>query len=321
MAKKKASHSVRVTTEGKRSRLPGGKGARACGLRVVKRPSARPYVGNRHLIIPDTQCKPGVRLEHLLWLGDYIADKQFETVIHLGDHWDMASLSSYDKGTKKAEGKHYPDDIAAGNLGMDLLWRATQELNDKRRKQRKTGQRLYNPRKVFNIGNHEERIARHVNYNPELTGKLGYQDFNLQAHGWEVYDFLHIAKVDGVAYAHYFPNPNSGKPHGGAPLLRLKNIGFSFTMGHQQGKAAADRYLQDGTAQRALIVGSYYLHDEDYKGAQGNHHWRGVCVAHEVENGNYDLMEVSIKFLEKRYKRRHPDADHSPIIYRPQVRE
>ena len=48
-------------------------------LRVLKRVSEVPYVGNRHLIIPDTQCKPGVPLNHLLWLGDYIADKQFET--------------------------------------------------------------------------------------------------------------------------------------------------------------------------------------------------------------------------------------------------
>jgi hypothetical protein len=280
-----------------------------------------PYVGNRHLIIPDTQCKPGVPLNHLLWLGDYIADKQFETIIMLGDWWDMSSLSSYDKGTKKAEGKRYGDDIAAGKLGMDLLHQPIDELNAQRRKQRKTGRRLYKPRKVFLLGNHEERIMRHVNYNPELAGKLGYHDLELERHGWEVHGFLHLAEVDGIAYTHYFPNAMTGKPLGGAPLLRLKQMGFSGTMGHQQGKDSAQRYLANGTSQRLLIAGSFYMHDEDYKGPQGNHHWRGVLVKHEVADGNYDMMEVSLAFLQKRYYHRHPHASREPIVYRAKVQD
>jgi hypothetical protein len=253
-----------------------------------------------------------VPLNHLLWLGDYIADKRPEVIVHLGDHYDMESLSHYDKGTKRAEGRRYAADIAAGNFGMNLLLRPVDEMNARLRRNK---EKLYKPRKVFCIGNHEERIMRHVNANPNLAGKIGYQDFNLLQHGWEVHDFLHVAKIDGVSYAHYFPNPNTGKPWGGAALLRLLKIGFSFTMGHQQGKNQGERYLQDGTAQRALIVGSYYLHDEDYKGPQGNHHWRGVILKHEVLNGNYDLLEVSMNYLERRYKGKYPLRDHSPIVY------
>src|SRR6185503_15154422 len=121
----------------------------------------------------------------------------------------------------------------------------------------------------------------------------------------EVHDFLQLAEIDGIAYAHYFPNPNTGKPLGGAPLLRLKQLGFSGTMGHQQGKANAERWLANGTAQRLLIAGSFYLHDEDYKGPQGNYHWRGVLVKHEVANGNYDMMEVSLGYLQKRFYHRY----------------
>lgn len=275
-------------------------------------------LGAKHLIIPDTQCKPGVPLEHLLWAGDYIVDKKPDVIVHLGDHWDMQSLSHYDRGTKAAEGRRYPGDIAAGNMGMDLLMRPIYEYNER---QRETARRdhkrpvLYSPRLIFCIGNHEERIMRHVNAHPNLAGKLGYHDFNLKEHGWEVHDFLHIAEVDGINYAHYFPNPNTGKPWGGAPLLRLKNIGFSFTMGHQQGKNSAERYLQDGEAQRALICGSFYQHDEDYKGPQGNYHWRGLVVKNEVMDGNYDLMEVSLSYLRKRYLDKYPDREHGRIVY------
>jgi len=66
---------------------------------------------SEHFIIPDTQTRPGLTYEHLTAAGNYMVAKQPDVVIHLGDHWDMHSLSSYDKGTKKAEGARYQNDI------------------------------------------------------------------------------------------------------------------------------------------------------------------------------------------------------------------
>jgi hypothetical protein len=54
--------------------------------------------------------------------------------------------------------------------------------------------------------------------------------------------------------------------------------------------------------QHGLVAGSFYIHDEDYKGPQGNEHWRGIIVKHEVENGTYDPMFVSLNYLCKRYE-------------------
>ncbi|MDG2088118.1 MAG: hypothetical protein P8J68_05185, partial [Arenicellaceae bacterium] len=82
----------------------------------------------------------------------------------------------------------------------------------------------------------------------------------------------------------------TGKPYGGMMETRIKNIGFSFTQGHQQTRKVGERELADGTIQRGLVVGACYLHNEAYKGPQGNSHWRGLIVKHEVHNGNYDLM-------------------------------
>jgi hypothetical protein len=181
----------------------------------------------------------------------------------------------------------------------------------------RVGIRPWNPRLVFCIGNHEQRIMRHVNANPELRRTLGYGSFNLVEHGWEVHDFLHPVKIDGVSYQHYVPNPNTGRPWGGMAEPRLAKIGFSFVAGHEQGKKSGERYLQNNTVQRALIVGSYYLHDEEYKGPQGNHHWRGVCMLHEVARGNFDLMEVSLDYLRKRYHLKRPTASKEPVKYVP----
>jgi hypothetical protein len=58
-----------------------------------------------HLIIPDTQVRPGVPTDHLKWIGQYAVEKRFDVLMHLGDHWDMSSLSSYDRGKGQMEGR------------------------------------------------------------------------------------------------------------------------------------------------------------------------------------------------------------------------
>lgn len=253
---------------------------------------------SEHFIIPDTQCKKGVPLNHLTAAGNYMVDKKPDTVIHLADHWDMPSLSSYDKGTAKAEGKTYQDDIDAGLEGMEALLKPLWDYNAMRTRQK---MKQYKPRMVFTTGNHEERIMRHVNANPELRGKCSYDDFKLKELGWEAYDFLEMVEIDGVTYSHFFANPNTGRPWGGMARSRLNNIGMSFTMGHQQGKDLAEKHLANGKVLRALICGSFYQHNEEYKGYQGNSHFRGCLYKHEVRDGNYCLMELSIEYLMEKW--------------------
>ena len=248
---------------------------------------------NTHLIIPDTQIKEGVPTEHLRWIGEYIADRQPDTVIHLGDHWDMPSLSSYDKGTKRIEGRRYEQDINVGNEAFKLLTAPTRAANARKRVP-------YSPRWVFLLGNHEERIARATNESAILDGLMSYND--LDTSGWEVHDFLKPVWIDGVAYAHYFYNPMSGRPYSGNNIeLRLKNIGHSFTMGHQQTLGYAMRPVGD-RMQHGLVAGACYLHDEEYKGPQGNSHWRGIIMKHQVKDGSYNVMFVDLNYLCNRFE-------------------
>jgi len=202
----------------------------------------------------------------------------------------MQSLSEYDRGKLAAEGADYQADIDSGNEAIDVLMRPLRKV------------RGYKPRKVFLIGNHEERILRHINANPIFRNKIGYKDFNLKAHGWQVYQYQVPVEIDGVTYAHFFYNPNTGKPYGGRAENMLANIGYTFTMGHQQGKKIGERALGNGKTQRALVVGSFYQHDEKYKGPQANHHWRGCILKHEVKNGDYCLLELSLNYLMREWK-------------------
>lgn len=202
----------------------------------------------------------------------------------------MPSLSSYDKNSRAIEGKTIEEDFEAGRKAMQLFMAPLIKYNKSHRKK-------YNPRKVFLIGNHEERIARHVNANPNLFGTISYNNFNLRLFGWEVFDYLEVVEINGVSYSHYFYNPNTGKPWTGTADRMLNNVGFSFTMGHQQGRKEAEKHLANGRTIRGLIVGSFYQHEEDYKGPQANNHWRGCIYKTEVHNGDYCLVELSLKYL------------------------
>ena len=177
---------------------------------------------------------------------------------------------------------------------MEALLKPIWEYNNRKKKNK---EKLYKPRMIFTTGNHEHRIARTLETEPRLDGMIGLHNLELDKFGWEVYPFLQPVNVDGIWYAHYFYNPMTGKPYGGKCTTRLNNVGFSFTMGHQQGKDEAEKWLANGKTIRGLVVGSFYQHDEDYKGPQGNAHWRGCIYKHEVKDGNYCLMELSLNYL------------------------
>ena len=250
--------------------------------------------GRIHVVIGDTQAKPGVPTAHLGWIGRYIVDQFSGTdlaIVHLGDHWDMPSLSSYDVGKKAIEGRRYSADIEAGNAALRLLSDPITAEMDRVK---------WRPERHLLLGNHEDRITRACNDVAHLDGKLSLDDLDLC--GWTKHAFLETLILDGVSYSHYFYHPNTGRPYSGENLYpRLKTIGRSFTMGHQQGLQYVLRPVGD-TRHHGLVLGSSYLHDEDYLGPQGTAYWRGIVVCHQVENGQYDPMFVSLDYLCRRYE-------------------
>ena len=255
-----------------------------------------------HLVIPDTQVKPAVPTDHLQWIGQYIVDRlsgqSNVRLIHLGDHADMPSLSSYDKGKKAMEGRRVIADLEAANDGFAILNAPLYEYNNKRKLFK---ERQWWPDRHILLGNHEDRITRATEDDAQLDGLLSLDSLEYADHGWTVHPFLKPVFLDGVGYSHYWANPMSGRPYGGVALTRLKTIGHSFTMGHQQTLDYAQRPVA-GRLQHGLIAGACYLHDEQYKGYQGNAHWRGIVVCHEVRDGSYDAMFVRLDYLARRYE-------------------
>lgn len=251
----------------------------------------------RILVIPDCQIKPGVPTEHLDWAGKAICDYRPDVVVNIGDFADMPSLSTHDKvGSKYFEGKRYKDDIKVAKEGMVKLLKPLRELQ---KSQKDSKHKIYKPRMVLTLGNHENRINRAVDNNPMLDGVIGVSDLGYEK-DWEVHPFLHPVFINGVGFCHYFPVGIMGRPASSANVL-VNKLHQSCIAGHQQGKQVAYGKRADGTPICGIIAGSYYLHNEDYMDTMTNAHWRGLVILNEVENGSFDEMFLSMNYLKKKY--------------------
>jgi hypothetical protein len=251
----------------------------------------------RIMAIPDTQCKPGTPTAHLGWAGEYAVDTRPDVIVFIGDHWDMPSLSSYDKGKKSFEGRRYTHDIVAGNDAMDEFMSPITREQDRLKRNK---ERLWKPRMVFCLGNHEYRITRATEDSAELDGLISYDHFNLADYGFEVYPFLQVVEIEGVLFSHYFTSGVMGRPVSSARLMLQKKM-MSCFMGHVQDRDVAFARKGDGNSVTGIFGGIYYMHDEDYLNAQTNGSWTGIWMLNDVRNGSFDEMPVSLNYLGKRY--------------------
>lgn len=249
------------------------------------------------MVIPDCQVKPGNSIEHLRWAGLYAADKKPDVIVNIGDFWDMPSLSSYDVGKKSFEGRRYQKDIEAGNAAMDVFMQPILDEQERLRRNKKT---IWKPRLVFTLGNHEHRIERAVNDDPKLEGLLSYNDFNLTDHDWEVYGFLQPVVIEGIVFSHYFTSGVMGRPVTNAKLL-LQKKHMSCIQGHVQEWDIHHERRADGQPMTAIFAGIFYDHDEEYLTPQTNGSWSGIWMLHEVNDGSFDHMMVSLNYLRKKY--------------------
>ena len=249
----------------------------------------------RHAFIPDTQITAISDTTHITAAANYLHEKRPDKIIIIGDWWDMASLSSYDKpGAKGWEDKNYKADIESGREAMDMFLRTV-----------KGKQRKWKPEVFFCYGNHEERILRAAE-DPAMRkfDSTLVDDYFGLVHDYTLpivsAGFLDIMTIDGILYSHYFVNPDSlyGNPLGGTVKNRLHKLGHSFSMGHQQTYMTGEVFTATGVRRRGLVAGRFYQEALDYLGPQKSQQsWSGIIIKNEVQNGDYDMCEVSMRYL------------------------
>lgn len=246
----------------------------------------------RHLVIPDVQARPGVPLDHLPWIGKAAAEYRPHTIVCLGDFPDFASLNSHaEPGSAEKEGRRYQEDVRTANdafAAMDAPIIAAQKKHG------------WRPRKVYLKGNHDDRADRAAEAEPKWLGHISSDDF--ETPGWERHEFLEVVNIDGVNYAHFFQSSHSARAIGGSILNKLNKINGSFCHGHVQGLDMGTKMTPLGRTLWGIAAGSCYLHQEAYRGRQGQRHWQGIVVLNEVEDGEFCPMPLTLGYLCRKYE-------------------
>lgn len=249
----------------------------------------------RHAFIPDCQVRPGVPLDHLDWIAEALLHYQPDVVVEGGDFWDMPSLNSH-SSSKELEGTRYKADIQVGNRAFARLFGPLEkEVADQKRRRLKNA---WTPELHKLFGNHEGRILRAVEIDPRLEGTISTKDCDTR--GFVRHKFLKRVWLDNICYAHFFQSSHSAHAIGGSVDNRLNKIGCSFVQGHEQGFRYGIRITASGKTFHGIVAGSCYLHVENYRGAQGQEHFRGIIILNEVRNGDFCIMPLSLDYLCRR---------------------
>lgn len=241
--------------------------------------------------IGDTQIKPSVK-NPLIAVGFDIIQTLPNIIVHLGDHWDLPSLSNYDLGKYSFLNKCYISDIEAGNQAMHEFWSiigiGLGENPD------------WNPEFHFCLGNHENRRTKALDTAPSMYLEV-LKRFEFDLEFWEVHEFLKPLKINGVNFVHYIPNDFTDKAISSAQQ-GLNKKHESFVCGHKQTLEYAEAVTLAGKRIQGLIIGACYYHDEKYKSAVANCHFRGCAVLRNVQNGMFEMEIRNLKSLANKFK-------------------
>jgi len=160
-------------------------------------------VNCRVLAIGDSHDGPEIPDKSRFYaMGKYARENQVDHIIQIGDFTSMDSMSTHDPNwTIKGHDKpSFKDDLAS--FSEALL-----SFDD--------GLGGYEVPKHITLGNHEDRIARFVNNNPELAQLLFEEVYGLfDKFGWSYSPFGEFFFIGDVGFTHV-PLNQMGKPYGG----------------------------------------------------------------------------------------------------------
>ena len=248
-----------------------------------------------HLVIPDPHAHPDFGNERFDWLAKLIIDIKPDVVINMGDHFDMPSLSGYDKGTKGFEGRRFVKDIASGIEAHERMWEPV----------KRTKKKL--PYRVVLEGNHEQRLKRAVNSAPELDGAISFSQYQFDLWYDDVVEYdggtPGVINIDGINYAHFFISGVMGRPISGEhPAYSLLSKQYvSCTAGHLHTTDYCVRHTAQGKTIHGLVAGVYQDYTSGWAGKANELWWRGVVVKRCVDAGTYDPEWISIDRLRQEY--------------------
>jgi len=256
------------------------------------------------LIFSDAHIEANENLDRFRVLGDFIIKNKPDNIVQMGDFLTFDSISHFDlRKPLKQEGRRIKEELTTARAAYTIIQDAIQYVCYRDRCHKK---KVYNPRRVWIEGNHEERAETFVQYHPQLEGLFDYkQAFNPMNDGWEIVPYREYADVEGILMTHA-PMNGMNKPVGGRHSLKnnIRNHNASLCYGHSHAFGVeSDGFFGSDSRNVAVNCGCFFDIKESIPAyAQGSalvsNWWAGiVLLKHWGDDGDFDVESISLERL------------------------
>lgn len=271
--------------------------------RIVLHPAAAPTPftpegGTRVLAIGDLHNCPKHphRIEVLTWIARYASEHRFDHIVQVGDWSTWDSCSSHEKNDTQ-KGKLKP----SIRQDMDNLLASHQAF-------RAGMAKGYKPKLSFLLGNHEYRVERFENANPEAHGTFTRErDQIFTQFGWHTRPYGEVYYIEGVGYTHH-PVNGAGRAYGGktGPQRAANDFTVPIVSGHTHRRQVHDSPKGgpvDVISMVEIGCGMLWGEVESYAQHSMTGWWWGIVPMTVRQGAITDLNFVSMIELQKNYGR------------------
>lgn len=260
---------------------------------VLSVPSGKPV---RVLVIGDLHQDPRHpdRLKVLTWIARYASRERFDHIVQIGDWSSWDSVNFHDRNDTL--GARFKPSIKQDmeNLQDSLkAWRAGMAKD-------------YKPRQTIVLGNHENRLERFENANPESAETFTLaRDQTFLQFGWKTRPYGEVFYIEGVGFTHH-PINGAGRAFGGetGPQRAANKTTIPIVSGHTHKRQVHDSakigpvdvisMVEVGCAMPWGTV-------ESYAKMSSTGWWWGVCPMTVSGGVITDLSFTSMLTLERQF--------------------
>lgn len=263
----------------------------------------------RVMVIGDPHVDPGESLEaRSRWVAAarFACRQRPDVIVWIGDHWGLESINQDSKGRggkgrgARAPKRSFLQDIEAGREAIDAFEGEIKRYNTRASRSGKR-ELVYDPRRVFCLGNHEMFVDRAGSALEEYVDMLSTEKWIsewLRARKFHVVPFLTPYGINGVDFVHYVKHGAKGAVVQIAHALRL--IGRSTVWGHTHIFGYAEREIRrvgrESEWDKWLCLPTFKDPARLEVGQQS-----GIVLLDDVLNGNFTHSIVSTDRLLRDY--------------------
>jgi len=154
------------------------------------------------MAIGDSHDQPNIPKDRFRWMGKHAAEMKPDRIVHIGDFasWDSVSMHEERGSLGYSLRPSFKTDLESCEEAMSAFYKEISHLDIPQ---------------DMTAGNHEDRINRFENKNPETVGTL-YTQFEEMAsrYRWRIHPYGQWLMIDGVGFIHV-PMNIMGRPYGG----------------------------------------------------------------------------------------------------------